>query len=217
MDSICEETTISTLALPENRGLPFFTYGAFMPGELAFSQIEKFLNKHPVPAKVKGHLMVRDGLPLLDPDIGEVVNGYLLSFKDESCNDGYQAICNFEPRKIYFWRNVTLLEPQLRANLLVGKSLNQGGAKPFEGSSWSFRCDPVFEYGILVVKEMSNDFAKEPFEGRLSEDVEWSRFFKLQMAYLLLWSAIERFSAFAYGPALGPEEKIKRLGGGPTF
>ena len=37
------------------------------------------------------------------------------------------------------------------------------------------------------------------------------------MAYLLLWSAIERYTAFAYGPGLDPVERVKRLGNDSLF
>jgi hypothetical protein len=57
----------------------------------------------------------------------------------------------------------------------------------------------------------------ECFASAPPEHVDWPRFFRLQMAYLLLWSAIERFSAFAYGPGLSPKQRINALGKDPRF
>jgi hypothetical protein len=37
------------------------------------------------------------------------------------------------------------------------------------------------------------------------------------MAYLFLWTVIERYTALAYGPALEPGEKVKYLGEDPAF
>ena len=54
-----------SLALPERTDLPYFAYGLFKPGELAYGQIESLLDGGPVEARVPGALYVRDGLPLL--------------------------------------------------------------------------------------------------------------------------------------------------------
>ena len=45
----------------------------------------------------------------------------------------------------------------------------------------------------------------------------WARFYGLQSAYLLLWSAVERFTALAYGPAQPAIERTWRLGDDPRF
>lgn len=46
---------------------------------------------------------------------------------------------------------------------------------------------------------------------------DWHRFFRLQAAYLLLWSAIERFTALRYGAWRDPMERIKLLGDERAF
>jgi hypothetical protein len=68
------------ISLPQNPELPFFAYGAFKPGELAFTQIETFLDQQPTRATAAGSLKVRDGLPLLDDRSGGSVQGFLLTF-----------------------------------------------------------------------------------------------------------------------------------------
>jgi hypothetical protein len=45
----------------------------------------------------------------------------------------------------------------------------------------------------------------------------WDRFYALQSAYLLLWSAVERFTALAYGPAQPALERTWRLGDDARF
>jgi hypothetical protein len=45
----------------------------------------------------------------------------------------------------------------------------------------------------------------------------WDRFYALQAAYLLLWSAVERFTALAYGPARPALDRTWRLGDDPGF
>src|SRR5688572_3668998 len=45
----------------------------------------------------------------------------------------------------------------------------------------------------------------------LGDDTVWPKFFRAQMAYLLLWSILERLSALCFGPGLEPMERVHRL------
>jgi len=45
----------------------------------------------------------------------------------------------------------------------------------------------------------------------------WRRFYALHAAYLLLWSAVERFTALAYGPAQPAPDRTWRLGDDARF
>jgi hypothetical protein len=205
------------ISLPQNLELPFFAYGAFKPGELAFTQIETFLDQQPIPAIASGSLMVRDGLPLFDNRGDGNVDGFLLAFSKDRCRLAYETICRFEPKAIYFWEAANLLSPVVSANLLSGKKFDRGRPQDLEGNSWSFRLDPVFQHGLPVIEETVLKLGHERFVSAPPENFDWPRFFRLQMAYLLLWSAIERFSAFAYGPGLSPEHRINALGNDPRF
>lgn len=207
----------SALAVPANVDLPFFSYGAFKPGELAFSQIAPFLSARPESASVSGSLKVRDGLPLLDGSGGRRVQGFMLAFTIEKRLQAYETICQFEPKTIYLWKEAELLSPMVRVNLLVGRKLDRGGAQELEGESWSFRDDPVFTHGMRVVEAATKEWGQNTFDSAPPDHFDWARFFRLQMSYLLLWSIIERYSAFAFGPALSPEAKIKALGSDPGF
>jgi hypothetical protein len=39
----------------------------------------------------------------------------------------------------------------------------------------------------------------------------WEKFFRYQMAYLLLWSIVERLSALCIGPRISPNQRISKL------
>jgi hypothetical protein len=108
------------VSLPQNLELPFVVYGTFKPGELAFEQIEPFLEQEPTPATASGSLKVRDGLPLFDNRSGGSVHGFLLPFSQDCCSSVYETICRFEPQTIYFWKETILSSPVVLANLLVG-------------------------------------------------------------------------------------------------
>lgn len=205
------------IAAPTDVKLPFFAYGAFKPGELAHAQIVEFLSSEQgtIATTVPGELLVRDGLPLFKPDCDGHVRGCLLSFRPDSANEAYDRICKFEPSSIYFWTTVTVREG--KANILQGKKLDKGNASLLESREWTFRLDPVFEHGLKVVQQITSELTCNKFTSAPPESFDWSRFFRIQAAYLLLWSAIERFSAFAYGPSLKSEERIEKLDKDPRF
>ncbi len=206
---------IPHLENPVDLDLPIFVYGAFKPGELAYTQLKDLIVGEPVSAYADGALRLRDGLPLYDPQGPGRVKGYVLHFHLEVRKEAYDKVCAFEPKQIYGWLVITL--PTGRANILQGKTLGRGRAVPLEASEWSFRLDPVFDYGLREVERFVRELADEPFKSAPPEYFEWPRFFRLQMAYLLLWSAIERFCTYAYGPALGPTARIKALGSDQRF
>lgn len=65
---------------PDDPNLPFFAYGAFRQGELAFLRIKPFVRDLDTRAIVLGTLRVRDGLLLLSPDGTANVPGHLVTF-----------------------------------------------------------------------------------------------------------------------------------------
>jgi hypothetical protein len=75
----------------------------------------------------------------------------------------------------------------------------------------------VFAPGLSAVREVADRDAREEFHSAPPDRFDWPRLFRLQMAYLLLWTIIERYASLAYGPTLRPEEKIERFGQDPAF
>jgi hypothetical protein len=82
---------------------------------------------------------------------------------------------------------------------------------------WSHSHDPVFGPGMQLIREGIESFGKSEFHPAPPDDFDWPRFFKVQMLYLLLWSAIERFCSLAYGPALNPHKRIMKMANDPKF
>lgn len=199
--------------------LPFFAYGAFKKGELAFRWLEEHLDpsRPPRQACIDGELYVRDGLPLYQRSGNARIQGWILFFKRGCEASAYKEIRKFEPADIYEWDQAEIEGETV--NLLVGKNLNHGNPDLLEGSEWSYIQDPAFEFGLKCVGKALEKFGKNEFQSVPdAKDFEWGRFFKLQMAYLLLWSIIERYSSLAYGPRLNDRDRIiDRLGSDPQF
>ena len=203
--------------IPEDTTLPFFAYGLFKPGQPLHRHLEPFLEGLPVPGKVRGSLLVRDGLPLLKDDSTGAVDGYVIRFRLGRGDDGYAAIGSREPRKQYRWKRLELTDPPgLRANTLAGYHPGKGSVDN-EGPVWQSGDDSVLRDGLGLIRRIADEHGSRPFRSAPPESFEWDRLFRLQMAYLFLWTVIERYAALAYGPGLEPGKKVKALGEDPLF
>ena len=179
---------------------------ALKPGLPAFEAIRALVEASRRNA-VSGELLVRDGLPLLRKIDNGSIAGYLLHWKPGQAGTGYAAVCAFEPRKHYDWLEVTL-ETGAQANALVIRFPNKGNPQHLDSSSWSLADDPAFGPGLETVRQVLEEVDCMPGDTFVSN---WQRFFRSQMAYLLLWSILERLSTLCFGPGHDPMQRIKRL------
>ena len=163
------------VTLPQNLELPFFAYGAFKPGELAFMQIERFLAQEPTSATASGSLKMRDGLPLFDHG-GWKRTRVSAQFSKDCCVSAYETICRFEPQTLYFWKEALLSFPTVLANLLIGKKFDHEQPSRLEGDRWSFRLDPVFNHGLRVVEDTVMQLGYECFASAPPEHFDWTVF-----------------------------------------
>jgi hypothetical protein len=191
---------------PANINLPFFAYGVFRRGQLAYFQLRDLVQTINDPVTARGLLLIRDGLPIINQnEDGEVV-GSLLHFKDGSAPEAYERIARLEPDKQYSWHETTINATS--ANILRGRSPNKGSA-PFEGKAWDGWDDPLFTAALDVVQETIE--ANAGFKPNLRP------MFRLQMAYLLLWSAIERYLSLRYHLGVRVTEKVNNLAAEQAF
>jgi hypothetical protein len=65
---------------PININHPFFAYGIFRPGQLGFFQLKDLVSEILDPNEIAGSLLLRDGLPIIDPNGHGSVKGALLCF-----------------------------------------------------------------------------------------------------------------------------------------
>lgn len=180
--------------------LPFFAYGLFKPGEIAFLQIRKFV-RAVVPGSVPGALLIRDGVVVLDGSrTTETASGFRVEFRDGVA--AYDAIQRMEPATQYKWTRVDDM------NVLAAVKPNNG-TRPLYGEEWSGWRDPAFGPALDVVEEA------------LGQEFDWNDFrpfYRLQAAYMLLWSSVERYVSLRYGLGKDPiVEKVKRLADEPAF
>ena len=194
--------------LPPNLTLPFFAYGVFKPGELAFLRIKEFVQAVS-EATVPGAWKMRDGLPIAVLGQSQVIRGCLMRFESGLEHRAYQHIADLEPDKQYQWGELYCNGEKV--NILVG-------VKPEKGAQemdvpWSGRKDPLFTSALDVVEETLVQ-APQNMDGM--DDLR--PLFRLEMAYLLLWTSIERYASLRY--SLGGDrahEKVIQIATEPAF
>jgi hypothetical protein len=196
------------MKVPANTRLPFFAYGLFKPGQLCFFRI-KDLVIGASDAEVEGYLKERDGIPLLIPGSGFTVKGVLIEFLPAREVEGYTRIVEIESDEVYKWQEVRT-SSGIQANALVGKRVDRGSSDLEYVQEWDSRSDPFFQSALEVIETI------------LRQNAEFTSDFKallrLQMAYSLLWTAIERYAGLRYHLGKGVmEEKIKQIGKEDAF
>lgn len=184
--------------LPRDLTLPFFAYGLFKPGQLAYFQIRDLAVS--TPATFEGQLWVRDGVPFLKRVVpGYPVRGALVSFAPADAEEAYGRIAAMEPKRLYCWDTITV-DSGVTANALLGRSPEQGA--PLDYPDWDGWEDPLFVQAIALI-------------GRRAKDARnrhgYEALFDRQMAYMLLWSAIERYLSLRYSLGEDVNQKITKL------
>lgn len=205
---------------PPRLDLPMFAYGLVKPGQPAHDLLEGAVARSEPASLASAGLRIRDGLPLLDPDGTVGVGGELLAFADGREKDAYATVCEIAPRQHYRWDMTEVAPaegPAVRANVLRGRHPDRGIPDEWF-SSWSSAEDPLLRFGLVAVRQTALAHAVGPIPPVGGDDpVAWARFYALHAGYLLLWSAVERFTALAYGPAQPAVERTWRLGDDPRF
>jgi len=198
-------------AMPADVSLPFFAYGIFKPGQLGFLVVRDAVDRRE-EGSIRGELRERDGLAILDAEGSDSVPGYLLTFAGHASTGAYEHIATIEPEHQYRWaiESVATLGGSRRANVLIARSPRRGSTAL--DREWDGRQDPLFTTALMVVEDVV-----ESWRGKAQHPEDMEPFFHLQMAYLLLWSALERYTAFRYG--LGGEvwQRVRRIAEEPAF
>ncbi len=204
---------------PPRLDLPMFAYGPDKPDQPAHDLLRAFVAQTEAATLATGGLRVRDGQPLLDPDGSVGVKGVLLTFDSGREKEAYATVCEVAARQHYRWdmTDMRVDGRPARVNVLRGRHPDRGSSDEWF-SSWSASDDPLLRFGLTHVRGDALVHAGAPFPIVTGDESgTWDRFYALQSAYLLLWSAVERFTALAYGPAQPALERTWRLGDDPRF
>ncbi len=190
------------MKLPADIHLPFFAYGLFKPGQLCHFRIRDFVQSSSI-CTADGSLKERDGIPLFIPSKNAgIIKGYLISFIAGREDEAYDRIISIEPDEVYRWQVIKVNDTD--ANVLVGKRVDRGSSDLDHVEEWDGKSDPFFNDGIAEVEAI--------LEANPSFDwVDYRPLFRLQMAYILLWSAVERYAGLKYHFGNNATEKVNRI------
>lgn len=183
-------TNYYSLNLPDNTDLPFFDYGIFKPGQIAYSRIKEYEKESPKECTVKHKMFLRDGVPFILKDPNEIssTEGFLFKFQENESENAYKTISETVSKKLYYWKKIDVRGES--ANALIGRSPSKSRPEPI-GSCFDGRNDPYFK-GAL-------DLIRDDLDEKLNPK-EIKDYFKLQRNYILLWAAVERYCSLKYGP-----------------
>ena len=176
---------------PRNIELPFFAYGIFKPNQLAYSKIEEYVKKA-IPIETNYRMKMRDGVPILvhNQTNAPYTKGYLIYFKEEDRSKAYKAISETEPALLYEWEEIDINNN--KSNVLMGVNADMGSSYPeYDDNDFKGENDPFFKEAIELIEENLDEKKKYGF-------LDVKNFFNIQMNYMLLWSAIERYSSLKY-------------------
>ena len=189
---------------PHDVTLPFFAYGIFKPGQLGYLRLKDLVANAVPDCEIKGALLIRDGLPIIDEKHGHsgTCTGTMLTFKPDAVEAAYQRIAEIEPDKHYRWGVASVQGTDV--NVLFGRSPKRGSL-PCEDAEWDGKSDPLFTAALDVIDEV---LQANTFSG-----LDLKPLFRLQMAYLLLWSAIERYTSLRYHLGDKVTEKVFAMAG----
>lgn len=191
---------ITYVGSPDNTTLPFFAYGFFKPGQLAYHRIEGYVKGEPSAEKIRHEMRYRDAIVFIASEESREyqTSGYLIEFSNPQ--DAYEEIGNSIPEDLYKWKRIKVKDGY--ANALVGCKENCGfiendGHNP---PQYDYRRDPFFNDALSLIKDTIKEFKDKDIDNLRA-------FFKLQMHYMLLWSVIERFCTLSYGYfSIGPNK-----------
>ena len=181
-----------TLDLPDDIDLPFFAYGIFKPGQLAHSKIRNLVDNHSDNVEIHYEMKIRDGVPILIDKESDyyLTKGSLITFKEDKKKWAYKIISRSLLRKLYEWDTVEI--DGKTVNILFGVDPDNGSnyiEDNYQRISYDGKKDPFFDEALKLIERNLNsiEFSWKP-----------ESFFELQMNYMLLWSAIERYSSLKY-------------------
>ena len=194
---------------PPNLTLPFFSYGLFQPRQIGFKDLRTYVQSCDEHWSIAGCLLGRDGLPVLMEGT-ERVSGTVIHFRSGDEEKSYRIIIKIEPDELYRWDTAEAQNgPECqKVNVFAGLKVKRG-THPLETETWNGREEPLFSTALEVITKTLNKNRK--FNWNLKP------LFGLQMAYLLLWSAIERFASFKYHLGDKAVEKVFRIADEPEF
>lgn len=188
----------------------FFAYGIFKEGQLAHSKIKEYVD-HIESGKANREMHLRDGVPFITNQENRnlTTKGQKIFFIEGKEKKAYEKICNTEAKQLYEWGIIEIDEKEY--NVLFGKDPRKGSSYHVDDNeqyldSFDGKIDPYFSEIFPFIRNGLNELFDQ--EKKVKEN---ELLFKLQMYYMLLWSAIDRFCSVKYDVSNKQGDYLKAL------
>lgn len=181
----------------------FFAYGIFKKGQLAYSKIKDCVD-HIEDDEINRELLLRDGMPIISYNESDLTTkGHKIFFIDGKEEETYEKICKILPKPFYRWSIIEIDEEEY--NVLIGKRPGAGSIHYCDDNENYIDCfdgklDPYFSRIIPFIRNEIGDLKHDENE-----------IFRLQMYYMLLWSAIDRYCSLKYDVTEKQGDYLKAL------
>lgn len=169
---------------------PLFAYGIFQKGQLAYSRIADCV-KNVERGDVHREMHIRDGVPVIKNETSErITKGDKIFFLDGREEDAYATISSTQLGNVYKWDTIDIDERPY--NILVtenlkGTFLNRNEEKNYQ-EYYDGKEDPFFFKVPGFIRAELKEIDTE------DDDT----IFNIQMYYMLLWTAIDRYCVLKY-------------------
>ena len=193
---------VAKIHKPNDTSLPYFAYDAFKPKQVAFPVIKYFVDKVE-PFEFKRYaLKHRNGLPMAVEDYCDAsLKGYLIYFNDNTVSvynkskeededwGAYDFICKTKPKSLFKWRNERIEDKDF--NIILGKNRNYGVYYSEDDGIYDGARDSDF-FEVIY-------FIQDNLRSMIIDYEDMKTLYNLQMNYMLLWSAIDKYLALCNG------------------
>lgn len=143
------------------------------------------------------------------------VGGDVFWFDPEKCQETYDSIQSIEPENQYSWEEKKTTTG-IKVNVLVGRRIRD--QDHIMDIPWNGKDDPFFVEAIDIVDRVLSKCSPVSSMGNGSRETAAKNFLELQMAYMLLWTAIERYATLRYNIGKGaPANNIGKVAKEPAF
>ena len=188
---------------------PYFAYGIFKKGQLAYSKIADCV-ENVEPGEVPYKMNIRDGVPAIKKEYSDCNTiGDKIYFTDDKKVEAYKIISDTQLGNIYKW-DTTDIDGET-FNILMTENLN-GTFVSFDKNNeylgdFDGKNDPFF---FKVPQFIREELDKIDYEDECA-------IFKIQMYYMLIWSAIDRYCALKYDVSKNQGDYLKALSKDTVF
>ena len=182
---------------------PFFAYGIFKKGQLAYSKIADCVD-YVEPDDVHREMRIRDGVPVIKNKYSSKISkGEKLYFIDERKYDAYETISNTQLGNVYEWDTIDI--DQVEFNILVTKRTKGTFLNVDKDGYYKDFFDGNDDFFFSNVSE----FIRNELEGIDYNDP--CTIFRIQMYYVLLWSAMDRYCVLKYDVSIRHGDYLRQL------